>query len=142
MHILCSRFLVMVAFGLLPIWLGGLSGCDSKPEDGTLMEPPQIDADQKDRSQSPVSEANVGEAKKGLSERQGCSQETRELSSKACLAGRSVTEKSGVLERLITPSAVASIEMTARCPYLGVPALVQSENGSGTAFNDPAVKSG
>ena len=47
MRILCSRFLVVVAFGLLPICLGSLSGCDSKPADGTVVEPPQIDADQK-----------------------------------------------------------------------------------------------
>ena len=46
MRILCSRFLVVVAFGLLPICLGGLSGCDSKPADGMLEEPPHIDADQ------------------------------------------------------------------------------------------------
>ncbi len=47
MRILCSRFLVVVAFGLLPICLGGLSGCDSKPADGTLVEQAQIDAEQK-----------------------------------------------------------------------------------------------
>ena len=47
MHILCSRFIVVVAFGLLSIGVGGLSGCDSKPADGTLVETPQIDADQK-----------------------------------------------------------------------------------------------
>jgi hypothetical protein len=46
-RILCSRFLLVVAFGLLPICLGGLSGCDSKPADGSLVEAPQIDADQK-----------------------------------------------------------------------------------------------
>ena len=48
MRILCSRcFVVVVAWGLLPICLGGLSGCGSKPADGTLVEPPKIDADQK-----------------------------------------------------------------------------------------------
>ena len=47
MRILCSRFLVMVAFGLLSISAGGLSGCDSKPADGSLVETSQIDADQK-----------------------------------------------------------------------------------------------
>ena len=47
MRILCSRFLVMVAFGLLSICVGGLSGCDSKPADGSLVETSQIDADQK-----------------------------------------------------------------------------------------------
>jgi hypothetical protein len=46
-RILCSRFSVTVAFGLLSICVGGLSGCDSKPADGTLVEAPQIDADQK-----------------------------------------------------------------------------------------------
>ena len=46
MRKLCSRFWVVVAFGLLPICLGDLSGCDSKPADGTLVEPAQIDADQ------------------------------------------------------------------------------------------------
>jgi len=34
--------LVVVAFGLLPIGLGGLSGCDSMP-DGSLVVPQQID---------------------------------------------------------------------------------------------------
>ena len=47
MRILCSRFLVVVAFGLLPICLGGLSGCGSKPADGMLAEIPQISAEQK-----------------------------------------------------------------------------------------------
>ena len=47
MRILCSRFLVVVAFGLLPICLGGVSGCDGKPADGTVVEQAQIDADQK-----------------------------------------------------------------------------------------------
>ncbi len=45
MRILCSRFSVVVAFGLLPICLGGLSGC-GKPADGMLEETPQIDAEQ------------------------------------------------------------------------------------------------
>ena len=47
MRILCSRFLVVVALGLLPISLGGVSGCDGKPADGTVVEHAQIDADQK-----------------------------------------------------------------------------------------------
>lgn len=47
MRILCSRFLLVVAFGLLPICLGGLSGCGSKPADGSLVEPPEISAEQK-----------------------------------------------------------------------------------------------
>jgi hypothetical protein len=46
-RILRSRFMVVFAFGLLSICLGGLSGCDSKPADGTLVETPQLDADQK-----------------------------------------------------------------------------------------------
>jgi hypothetical protein len=46
-RILRSRFLMLVAFGLLPICLGGLSGCDSKPADGTLAEEAQVDAGQK-----------------------------------------------------------------------------------------------
>ena len=48
MRILCSRFLVVVAFGLLPICLGGLSGCGSKGADGTLVEAPHIDTKQID----------------------------------------------------------------------------------------------
>jgi hypothetical protein len=43
---LCSRLLVGIAFGLPPICLGGLSGCDSKPADGSLVEQPRIEADQ------------------------------------------------------------------------------------------------
>jgi len=34
------------ALALLPIGLGGLSGCDSKPADG-MLEEPHIEADQK-----------------------------------------------------------------------------------------------
>jgi hypothetical protein len=45
-RIICSRFLMVVALGLLPIGLVGLSGCDSKPADG-MLEEPHIDADQK-----------------------------------------------------------------------------------------------
>ena len=47
MRILCSCFMVVVAFGLLSTCVVSLSGCDSKPADGTLVETPQIDADQK-----------------------------------------------------------------------------------------------
>ena len=47
MRIRCSRLLLGVALGLLPMSLGGLSGCDSKPADGTLVETPQITADQR-----------------------------------------------------------------------------------------------
>jgi hypothetical protein len=39
--------LVVVAFGLLSICLGGVSGCDSKPADGMLEEPPHVSAEQK-----------------------------------------------------------------------------------------------
>jgi hypothetical protein len=45
-RILCSRALVAVASGLLTLCLGSLSGCDGKPADGTLVEAPQISADQ------------------------------------------------------------------------------------------------
>jgi hypothetical protein len=47
-RILGSRFLMVFAFGLLPICLGGLSGCDSKPADGSLVETPQIEAKQQE----------------------------------------------------------------------------------------------
>ena len=46
MRILCSRFIVVFAFGLLSICVGSLSGCNSKPADGTLVEPPEISAEQ------------------------------------------------------------------------------------------------
>jgi hypothetical protein len=46
-RILCSRLWMVVAFGLLPICLGGLSGCDSKPADGMLAEAPNISAEQR-----------------------------------------------------------------------------------------------
>jgi hypothetical protein len=46
-RVLRSRFRALVAFGLLPICVGGLSGCDSRPADGELVEPAQIDAQQK-----------------------------------------------------------------------------------------------
>jgi hypothetical protein len=46
-RVLRTRFLALVAFGLLPIYVGGLSGCDSKPADGELVEQPDIDAQQK-----------------------------------------------------------------------------------------------
>jgi hypothetical protein len=45
-RILCSRFRVVVVFGLLPLCLGGLSGCDSKPADGTVVEQAHIDEKQ------------------------------------------------------------------------------------------------
>jgi hypothetical protein len=46
-RILCSRFLVVVAFGLLALCLGGVSGCGSKPADGMLEEPSHVSAEQK-----------------------------------------------------------------------------------------------
>jgi hypothetical protein len=45
-RILCSRFLLVIAFGLLPICFGGLSGC-SKPTEGTLAESANISEEQK-----------------------------------------------------------------------------------------------
>jgi hypothetical protein len=39
--------MLMVASALVPISLGGLSGCDGKPADKTVVEPPQIDEAQK-----------------------------------------------------------------------------------------------
>jgi hypothetical protein len=42
-----TRFWALVASGLLPIGVGGLSGCDSRPADGELVEAAQIDAQQK-----------------------------------------------------------------------------------------------
>ena len=47
MRVLRTGFWALVAYGLLPICVGGLSGCDSKPADGELVEQPQIDAQQK-----------------------------------------------------------------------------------------------
>jgi hypothetical protein len=41
-----SRFLVAVAAGLLPIGLGGLFGCGSKPPDGMLEEVSQVSDEQ------------------------------------------------------------------------------------------------
>jgi hypothetical protein len=42
-----TRLLALVAFGLLPIGVGGLSGCGSKLADGELSEEPDITAEQK-----------------------------------------------------------------------------------------------
>jgi hypothetical protein len=70
---LCSRFSVMVALGLLSICLGGLSGCDSKPADGSLVEPPEIGADQKaevkSQYQKQMLERKAKSSKKGKSAR-------------------------------------------------------------------------
>jgi hypothetical protein len=46
-RVLCTRFFALLALGLLPICVAGLSGCDSKPADGELVEQPDIDAQQK-----------------------------------------------------------------------------------------------
>jgi hypothetical protein len=46
-RILCSRFMVVVAIGLLSICVGSLSGCDSKPPDGMLEDVEEIDAETK-----------------------------------------------------------------------------------------------
>jgi hypothetical protein len=46
MRILYSRFFLLVAFGLMALCLGGLSGCDSKPADGTVVQQAQIDEKQ------------------------------------------------------------------------------------------------
>ncbi len=52
---------------------GGLSGCDSKPADGTLIEPQQIDADQqaevKDQYKKQMQERQSKYPKKGKSGR-------------------------------------------------------------------------
>jgi hypothetical protein len=46
-RVLRTRFFALLAFGLLPICVGGLSGCDSKPADGELVEEQHVDAQQK-----------------------------------------------------------------------------------------------
>ena len=73
MRILCSRFFTVVAFGLLPICLGGLSGCGSKPADGTVVEQAQIDPDQqtevKAQYQKQMLERQSKSSKKGKSGR-------------------------------------------------------------------------
>ena len=73
MRILCSRFLLVVAFGLLPICLGGLSGCGSKPADGELAEEPNISAEQrsevKDQYQKQMLERKSKSSKKGKTAR-------------------------------------------------------------------------
>ena len=37
MRISCAGILSVAAFGLTLVCLGGLSGCDSKPADGTMI---------------------------------------------------------------------------------------------------------
>jgi len=46
-RVLRTRFGALVSFALLSICVGGLSGCDSRPADGELVEAAQIDAQQK-----------------------------------------------------------------------------------------------
>ena len=46
MRLLRSRFILLVALAFLPIWLGGLSGCGSKPAEGMLEEPEHVSAEQ------------------------------------------------------------------------------------------------
>jgi hypothetical protein len=47
-RVLRTRFLALVAFALLPICVGGLSGCDSRVGDGELVEEQQVEAQQKE----------------------------------------------------------------------------------------------
>ena len=48
MRNLCSGLTMVVALGLLLFGLGGLSGCDSKPSDGSqVADSGPIDAEQK-----------------------------------------------------------------------------------------------
>jgi len=72
-RILYSRFLLLIAFGLLSICLVGLSGCDSKSADGTVVEQVQIDADQqaevKAQYQKRMLERQSKSSKKGKSGR-------------------------------------------------------------------------
>jgi hypothetical protein len=37
-RILCSRLLSVLPVGLLLVCVGGLSGCDSRPADGTVVQ--------------------------------------------------------------------------------------------------------
>ena len=38
MRILCSGLLSVLTYGLLLVCLGGMSGCDSRPADGTMVQ--------------------------------------------------------------------------------------------------------
>ena len=38
MRILCSGLLSVLTYGFLPVCVGGMSGCDSKPADGTMVQ--------------------------------------------------------------------------------------------------------
>ena len=63
MRILCSRLLVVVAIGILPISLGGLSGCNSKPPDGMLEDVEEIDADTKAEIKAKYKERMIAKGK-------------------------------------------------------------------------------
>jgi hypothetical protein len=62
-RILCSRLLVVVAIGILPISLGGLSGCNSKPPDGMLEDVEEIDADTKAEIKAKYKERMIAKGK-------------------------------------------------------------------------------
>jgi hypothetical protein len=65
--------LLVVAFGLLPICLGGLSGCGSKLAEGELAEEQNISAEQrsevKDQYQKQRLARKVKSSKKGKTAR-------------------------------------------------------------------------
>ena len=69
----CSRFLVVVAFGLLPICLGSLNGCGSKLAEGELAEESNISTEQrsevKSQYQKQMLERKAKSSKKGKSAR-------------------------------------------------------------------------
>ena len=70
MRFLRTRFLELVAFGLLPICVGGLSGCDSKRAEGELAEEPQIDAEQKADVKAQYEKQRLERKKKALNTRE------------------------------------------------------------------------
>jgi hypothetical protein len=64
-RILCSGLLSVLAFGLLLAFLGGLSGCDSKPSDGTTVEGgAPVSAEQKAKVRSLYVDRHKGVGKK------------------------------------------------------------------------------
>jgi hypothetical protein len=65
-RVLRTRFYALLAFGLLPICVGGLSGCDSRPADGELVEQPQIDAQQKADVKAQYEKQRLERKKKSL----------------------------------------------------------------------------
>ena len=53
MRIQYSCFLLVLTFGLLLVCLGGLSGCDSKPADGTVvLDSGKVSEEQKSKVES------------------------------------------------------------------------------------------